>query len=90
MSDDDDEITGVHSLPHPIQVVVVGIAERLKQHRERHSDLAKEVAEMRGTVTTLHNDNIESKAERRQLKWLIVLVPTTATFLHWLATHFIR
>jgi hypothetical protein len=80
---DEEEITGIRELPLQFK----GFATKvILDHRQ----LRKEHDEMSETVKSIHIDNIKNEAERKQLKWLIVLVPTAATFLHWLATHFIR
>lgn len=73
---DDDEITGVHSLPHPVAVVIVGITERLRRHGERHDELALEVREMKPQIRELHDTATSMRASLSTLKWLGALLLT--------------
>lgn len=71
MSHDDDEITGVHGLPLPVQVVILSMHDKHKRLAKDHDKLDGKVEEMDGKLDDLKNEAAAVKATAKLIAWLI-------------------
>lgn len=68
---DDDEITGVHGLPLPVQVVIVSMHDRHKTLARDHAELKGEVKEMDTKLDELKAEAAAVKATAKLVVWLL-------------------
>ena len=68
---DDDEITGVHGLPLPVQVVIVSLHDKHKALAKDHTKLGDKVEKMDDKIDDLKAEAAAVKTTARLIAFLV-------------------